>query len=134
MMGSEMDLPHHLTLKSDLLAHMGRLDDALEAQRQAIKANPKGRAFFYEAEMLRHYAELLLEQDPGNRDQADELLTRSLEIARDQGARMLELKTCITRCEIANGDAAKKKDLAKVLADLEEGHDTPDWQAARACA
>ncbi len=135
MMGSEMDLPHHLTLKSDLLAHMGRLDDALEAQRQAIKANPKGRAFFYEAEMLRHYAELLLEQDPGNRRQADELLTRSLEIARDQGARMLELKTCITRCEIANGDdPAKKKDLEKVLADLDEGHDTPDWQAARACA
>ena len=135
LMGSEMDSPHHLTLKAELLAHMGALDDALAVQQQAIDANPEGREFFYEAEMLRHQAVLLLETDADHQERADALLERSLAIARRQGARMLELKTCITRCDVASGgDSATRKDLQDVLDSLEEGHDTPDWQAARACA
>ena len=133
-MGSEMDLPHHLTVKSDLLARMGRLDEALEAQERAIESNPGDRAFFYEAEMLRHYAVLLITCDKSNQSRADELLERSLAIARRQGAKLLELKTCITRCQLADeSDQTKQQDLEAVLAALEEGHDTPDWRAARAC-
>lgn len=134
-MGSEMDLPHHLTLKAELLEHMGELDGAIAAQEQAIDANPEGREFFYEAEMLRHLALLLLEKDRANLEKGNALLERALEVARRQGARMLELRTCITRCEFANGsDPSKQKDLQTVLDSLDEGHDSPDWLAARACA
>lgn len=132
-MGAAMDAPYYVTLKSDLLAHMGKLDEALTTQEQALNMNTADRDFFYEAEMRRLYALLLLRKDKSAKRRAADLLEESLEVARRQGARLLELKTCISRCELA--DDAKSRfveDLKQVVSALSEGRDTPEWQAASA--
>ena len=132
-MGAAMDLPYYVTLKSDHLAHMGRLDEALDAQEQALGMNAGDREFFYEAEMRRMYALLLLRKDQSMKSRATDLLDQSLEVARRQGARLLELKTCISRCELADGAKSRLvEDLKQVVSAISEGRDTPEWQAASA--
>ncbi len=134
-MGSEMDLPHFLTLRAELLARMDRHDEALAVQMKAIESNPKGREFFYEAEMLRRHATLQRDSGPAATERAERLLEDALKIARRQGARLLELRVCRTRCELTDGrDAAKIRDLEDVMAAFDEGRDTPDFLAAVACA
>ncbi len=132
--GSEMNLPYHLTLRAEILASMGEDAEALAVQQQAFDSNPPGREFFYEAEMHRQLALLSLKVDPTAIDQAEQALERSLAVARRHGARMLELRTCVTRCEFANGkDLDRRRELERLLASLPEGQDTPDWRAASAC-
>jgi DNA-binding winged helix-turn-helix (wHTH) protein/tetratricopeptide (TPR) repeat protein len=132
-MGAEMDAPYYVTLKSDLLAHMGKIDEALDVQEQALDMYGDDRDFFYEAEMRRLYALLMLRKDKSKKNRAVELLDQSLDVARRQGARLLELKTCISRCELANGAKSPYvDDLKQVVSALPEGRDTADWQAASA--
>ena len=132
-MGAAMDAPYYVTLRSDLLAHMGRLDEAIDVQERALGLNASGREFFYEAEMRRLFALLLLRKDKSMRSRATELLDQSLEIARRQGARLLELKTCISRCELADGaKSGLNEDLKQVVSAISEGRDTPEWQTANA--
>ena len=130
-MGAAMDLPYYLTLKADLLGHMGRLDEALAILDEALALMPADRQFFYDAEMRRVYAKLLLRKDPRSTRRVEQLLEESLTLARSQGARMLELRTCLSRCQLVDGqDSTARQALESLMADLEEGHQTPDWKAA----
>ena len=132
-MGAAMDLPYYITLKADLLGNMGRLDEALEAQKQALDMQAGNREFFFEAEMRRLYARLLLQKDGSAIERAMDLLDEALEVSRRQGAKLLELRACIARCELANGSEVRfAKDLKKVVSTITEGQDTADWQAASA--
>jgi len=59
----------------------------------------------------------------------------ALRIARDRGARMLELRSCLTRLQIHDTgarDTANLSDLEAIMRELKEGRDAPDWQAASA--
>jgi predicted ATPase/DNA-binding winged helix-turn-helix (wHTH) protein len=130
-MGAAMDLPYYITLKADLLANMGRLDEALDAQKQALDMHAGDREFFFEAEMRRLLAQLLLQKDKSAKGPAMELLDEALEVARRQGAKLLELRTCVTRCELTNGTEKRfVEDLKKVVNTITEGRNTPDWKAA----
>jgi DNA-binding winged helix-turn-helix (wHTH) protein len=132
-MGAAMDLPYYITLKADLMARMGQLDEALQVQEQALDMNAGDRDFFYEAEMQRLYALLLMRKDKSAKDRALDLLEQALEVARRQGAKILELRTCISRCELADGAKTKfVEELKKVVAGISEGKGTPEWQAASA--
>jgi hypothetical protein len=112
---------------------MGKIDEALDVQEQALDMYGDDRDFFYEAEMRRLYALLMLRKDKSKKNRAVELLDQSLDVARRQGARLLELKTCISRCELANGAKSPYvDDLKQVVSALPEGRDTADWQAASA--
>lgn len=135
VIGSKMELPYHLTLKAALLAHAGRIEDALEIQVQAIEANPVGRAYFYEAAMIRHHAQLLVRNEPAATGQAARLLEQSLAVARRQGARTEELRTCLALCQLGNGTGKKyAAELKKLLGSMREGTDTDDMKAARELA
>jgi predicted ATPase len=132
-MGAEMDVPYYLTLKADVLKRLGRVEDALQLQDEALSMTGDGRAFFYEPEMHRLRAELLLAQDEPRREEAADAIRESLEIARRTGARMLELRTCVTRLAMlddVSDDSPEKKDLLQVMNSLSEGQNAPDWQSA----
>jgi len=130
-MGAAMDRPYYTTLKADLLSKMGRLDEALDTQKEALDMYVGDREFFYEAEMRRLYAKVLLQKDESATERAMDLLDEALDVSRRQGAKMLELRTCVTRCELAEGSEARfVEDLKKVISTISEGRSTPDWQAA----
>lgn len=132
-MGAEMDVPYYLTLQADLLFHMGRVDESIATLERAFAANPPGRAFFFEAEMHRLHARLVLARQPGDTERAGALLDRALAVARAQSARMLELRACMTRLELGiDQNGAARKALARALDSLEEVGSSPEGQAARA--
>lgn len=130
-MGAAMDLPYYITLKADLLAKMGRLDEAMEIQKQALDMHAGDRDFFFEAEMRRLYAKMLLQMDESATERAMNLLDEALDVSRRQGAKLLELRTCVARCEVADGsDVRLIDDLKNVFATITEGRGTSDWEAA----
>jgi len=126
-MGAEMDAPYYLSLIADVYRQLGQLDDALELQQDAIERTSGGRSFFYEAEMHRSHAQILLAKD--EREAAIDALNLSLDIARRQGATMLELRSRITLAE-TNGDKSQVKSVRALLEKLTEGKNTPDINAA----
>lgn len=130
--GAEMDVPYFLTLEADLLACMGLLDEALVTLARAFSAIPPNRAFFYEAEMHRLHAKIVLAKNESERPRASALLYEALAVARRQGALMLELRACLTRLELdLDADGSARATLARLVASLDEGRDTSEWQAAQ---
>jgi predicted ATPase len=84
-------------------------------------------------EQSRIRAELLL-LAPGNEDEAESLLYQSLDLARSEGARSLELRAAMSLARLwrQQGRGAEGKDLlAQCYAWFTEGFDTPDLQDAR---
>ncbi|MEH6575720.1 MAG: AAA family ATPase [Amphritea sp.] len=132
-MGAEMDLPYYLTLKADLLRHMGELEASLSTIKQAAALTPEGRYFFYEAEILRQFAVVLQQHDATAGKSVTQLLDKSLMVARRQQALMLELRTCITRCQLGDSsDSSYRHDLLNVVHRIKEGQNTTDCQHAQA--
>jgi DNA-binding winged helix-turn-helix (wHTH) protein/tetratricopeptide (TPR) repeat protein/type II secretory pathway predicted ATPase ExeA len=128
-MGAEMDAPYYQTLIADVYRQLDRLDDALELQEEAIESTSGGRSFFYEAEMHRSHAQVLLAR--GDREAATDAINLSLDIARRQGATMLELRSAVMLARL-DDDAKQVKKVNALLENLTEGQDSPDLQAATA--
>jgi predicted ATPase len=91
---------------------------------------------FFEAELLRLNARaLVLEGGPGALIEAQKLLEQSLEVARSQKARSLELRaaTDLARLRRDQGRLTEARDLlAPVYSWFTEGFDTQDLKEAKA--
>jgi len=91
---------------------------------------------WFEAELYRMKGEFVLARDGHTgREVAQHLFERALGVARHQGARMWELRACmsIARLWQADGRALDAKSLLSPVVDaLTEGHDLPDIRDARA--
>jgi DNA-binding winged helix-turn-helix (wHTH) protein/type II secretory pathway predicted ATPase ExeA/tetratricopeptide (TPR) repeat protein len=132
-MGAEMDLPYYLTLRADVLHRSARVEEALALQDEALAMTADGRDFFFEAEMHRLRALWLLAQARPDRSAAEAALDISLQRARQQGARTLELRTRTTRLELLGPDAGggqEQAELVSLMARLGKDGDAPDWLAA----
>jgi tetratricopeptide (TPR) repeat protein len=128
-----MDVPYYLTLRADVLNRLGRVEEALQLQEEALSMTGGDRAFFYEPEMHRLRGKLLLAQDKPRQNDAREAVSEALRIAREHGARMLELRACVTRLEMLDEvreDSSEKQELLAVMDSLNEGQSAPDWQTA----
>jgi predicted ATPase len=102
------------------------LDDAL----QIVEAT--GERWFA-AEMYRHKGQLLLRQ--GHPEAAEELYRKALSIAREQQAKMWELRAAVSLARLRRdqGRPAEARDLlAPVYGWFTEGFDTPDLKEAKA--
>ncbi|WP_281885661.1 ATP-binding protein [Agromyces rhizosphaerae] len=96
--------PYHLALLVEAETAAGRIDAAAEVADRAIGLAEASGEVWYLAELTRMRAGLAFaaarESANGRRGrlerEADDLLERSLEIARDQGAHVLELRTLAT--------------------------------------
>lgn len=132
--GAAMDMPYYLTLKAEVLSLLGDTEAALGVIDEALAAADESRAFFYEPEMHRRRALLLLELEPPDDEGARAAIEQSLAIARRRGARMLELRTAVTRLETteASPDETLLEELRTLVSGFSEGAATPDLQAAAA--
>lgn len=125
-------------------ARLGRWDEGLRCAEDGIEITRTSLERLYAAEMWRLRGEMLAgkararARGPRGVDAASEVtrsLTRALEIADDQGARMLALRARTSLLRHAANDtrrAAARDALAQLYATFTEGFDTPDLIDAKA--
>jgi class 3 adenylate cyclase/predicted ATPase len=133
--GARLWLPMFLALEAEGHAKAGRNEAALHAIEQALAMADETGERWAVAEVLRIKAGLLLAGGPSRANEAESLLTKSLEIARRQQALCWELRTS---CDLARlwQRRGRGKDALKLLRSIHgqftEGLETPDLKAAKA--
>jgi predicted ATPase len=133
--GARLWLPMFLALEAEAHAKAGRREVALQAIEQALAVSDETGERWAVAEVLRIKAGLLLAHDPSRADEVENLLIKSLEIARRQQALCWELRSS---CDLARlwQRRGRGKDALKLLRSIHgqftEGLETPDLKAAEA--
>ena len=133
-MGMRRLLPFLLGLVAESLATAGRGEDAQRAIGEAFVEMERTRDLFWAAELHRIRAEQLLRDPVIDVARAESDLTRSLAIARDQAAKLLELRAAmgLARLKAARGERQAAHDLLLPLCQwFTEGFDAPDIVAAQ---
>jgi predicted ATPase len=130
--------PYQLGLLAEALGRENLAREGLEALTEALALSSATGERFWEAELHRLRGELLLgrgEAEPAVRDVAEACFRQSIEVARRQRARSLELRaaTSLGRLCIKQGRRAEVRPLLlEVCGWFAEGLDTPDLRAAQA--
>lgn len=135
-LGAEMFRPHGLCLLADVYGRVGRAEQGLAALAEAQAAVARSGESYYEAELHRIRGELLLESEAGDTQaEAEASLRQSLEIARKQQAKALELRASLSlgRLYVRQTERAKARHaLAEIYGWFTEGKDAPDMKEAGA--
>ncbi|MDQ4076999.1 MAG: protein kinase, partial [Chloroflexota bacterium] len=138
-MGAEMDRPYFLALLAEAHSLNREAEKGLPVLTEALAMVRNSRAFFYEAELFRLRATLLLQINAqNNMEEAEASFQQALEVARRQEARMLELRTLVSlgRLYHTQGMQSKVAETRATLAELcswfTEGFDTADLREAKA--
>jgi adenylate cyclase len=122
-----------LSLVGEALRRLGRPGDGLARIDEALAHIEAGDARWAEVEVLRRRA--AAQRDLGDGEAASATLGRALEVARRQGARLLELRATADLAGLW-GDAGERQRghelLAACLDGLAESASTSDLRAARA--
>ncbi|HYC54646.1 MAG TPA: AAA family ATPase [Candidatus Binatia bacterium] len=126
------------SLLADACLAIGRIEDAQAAVEAAFRS--RGDARFYDAELLRQQAEVLLARaeesaDMGPREQAVQVLEQAMRMAHSQGARLFELRAAIDLCRLLDGDDRAdeaRERLASVLAGVRGGSTLEEIRQASA--
>ena len=133
--GGVMDRPYFLALLAESECLAGEVEAGLAALREALDTLQGGRGFFYEAELYRLQGALLSELTDDRRAAAESHGQRALDIARQQGARSLELRAAISLAhwQRQHGKADEARALLEpIYGGLTEGFDASDARAAQA--
>jgi len=131
--GSKLRLSYFLSLLASVYGQAGRPEEGLGAIEAALLHARNTNERWWDAELHRLRGELMLAAGHDQRD-AEEAITRAADIAHSQSARSLELRARITRRRLFDADPHAEeasRALSDVYAQLTEGFDTPDAQAAR---
>lgn len=111
----------------------GRLDEALGALAQALAISERTGERFYLAELWRLKGEILARK--GSPSEAEHWLREAIELARQLGAKLFELRSAASLCRLLDGsrkEASLRDVLEPVYEWFEEGVDAPDLEDARA--
>ena len=107
----------------------------MTALADALARLPRGRGFFYEAELYRLRGELLLRQATPDALQEEECFHQALAVARRQEAKSLELRATMSLSRLWQ-QQGKPEEARQLLAEVytwfTEGFDTADLREARA--
>jgi predicted ATPase len=132
--GARLRLPYYLALLADAHLRAGQADAGLGVVEEALSHGRETSERWWDAELHRLRAELLL-AGGARASEAEDALRRALEIARGQQARSLELRAAraLARLWAGSGRTAEARGLlAPVCSSFTEGLETPDLQSARA--
>jgi predicted ATPase len=133
--GQALHVPYLCTLLADVCAHLGHLEDGLQALAEAHTLVEQHEERYWEAEVHRLRGVLLLRQPGTPQAEAEAWLQRALDVARRQEAKSLELRAAMSLARLwqQQGKRQEAHDLlAPVYHWFTEGFDTPDLQDARA--
>jgi DNA-binding response OmpR family regulator/class 3 adenylate cyclase/tetratricopeptide (TPR) repeat protein len=132
--GTLLCLPFYRGLEADALACGGRRSEALRALEDALEVSRCTGESWFDSELHRWRGELLLSGAAPQRCAAERELQQAVEIARDQSAKLFELRaaTRLARVWAAQGNSAEARDLlASIYGWFTEGFDTLDMKQAR---
>jgi predicted ATPase len=131
--GAELWMPSFITLLARACEIAGQVEEAVTLSDGALQTVERTGERWLEAELYRHKGQLLLRQ--GHPEAAEELYRKALRIAREQGAKLWELRAAasLARLRRDQGRRAEARDLlAPVYGWFTEGFDTPDLKEAKA--
>jgi predicted ATPase len=124
-----------LCLLAEGYRNAGRLDEALDAVKQALDAPDAQEERYYESEIHRLKGELLLMQSDSNIEEAENCFRRAIEVARKQSAKSWELRATTSLAQLlarqGRRDEARAM-LAEIYGWFSEGFDTADLKDAKA--
>jgi len=131
--GAENWATHHFALLALACEIAGQIDEAMTQLDDAFRIAERTGERWLEAELHRHKGRLLLRQ--GHTDAAEELCCKAVDIAREQEAKLWELRACVSLARLRRdqGRRAEAHDLlAPVYGWFTEGFGTPDLKEAKA--
>ena len=111
----------------------GKVEEGLRLLDDALQIGERTGERWLDAELYRHKGELLLQQ--GNTKAAEELFGKALGVAKEQEAKLWELRaaTSLARLRRDQGRRAEACDLlSPVYGWFTEGFETPDLKDAKA--
>jgi predicted ATPase len=131
--GAEALMPHFLALVAGACEIAGQIEEALTQLGDALQIIERTAERWLEAELYRHKGQLLLQQ--GYSEAAEELYRRALSIAREQEAKLWELRAAVSLARLRRDqgrEAEARELLAPVYGWFTEGFDTQDLKEAKA--
>jgi predicted ATPase len=131
--GAEIWIAHHIALLAKACEIAGQIEEALALLDEALQTAGRTGERWVEAELNRHKGQLLLGQ--GHTEAAEDLYRTALSIAREQEAKVWELRAAMSVARLCRdqGRCAEARDLlAAVYGWFTEGFDTPDLKEAKA--
>jgi len=125
----------NLSALAEASAKAGRIEEGLNAVASALDLIRGGGESVWEAEIHRVRGELLLKQEHSNRAEAQESVEHAIEIARQQGAKLLELRATVSLARLLR-DTNRRDQARAMLAEIydwfTEGFETADLRDAKA--
>jgi predicted ATPase len=131
----QFDLPRYLGLFADAHRLAGQTSEGLKILDDALDRAGRTGERWFDAELHRLKGGTLQATSPDAHGQAAACFRRAIEVARDQGAKLWELRATVSLARLwrTGASGAKARDLlSAALAWFTEGFDTPDLIGARA--
>jgi DNA-binding winged helix-turn-helix (wHTH) protein/predicted ATPase len=131
--GAQAWVPYQIGLLARAYKIVGQIEEAVDLVDDALRIIARTGERWLAAELNRDKGELLLRQ--GHAEAAEDLYRKALSIAREQKAKLWELRAAmsLTRLCLGQGGHAEARDLlAPVYGWFTEGFETPDLKEAKA--
>jgi len=126
-------IPFFLMLLADVCAAAGRAHEGLDHLEEAAGTVERTNERWCEAEIIRSKGQLLLAL--ADEDGAQQCFQQALALARDQGARLWELRSTMSLARLLDRQGARveaRAMLAEIYGWFTEGFDTADLKDAKA--
>ena len=131
--GAQLLMPHNIALLAEACEIAGQIDEAMTLLDEALLGIEKTGERWFVAEVYRQKGGLL--QRRGQPEAAEQLYRKALRIAREQEAKLWELRAAVSLARLRRdqGRRAEARDfLAPLYGWFTEGFATPDLNEAKA--
>jgi predicted ATPase len=132
--GAALGVPYFFTLLAEVAAHLGHMEDSLQALTEAHTLVERQEERWWEAEIYRLRGVLLLKHLGMQQEEVEACFQQALDLARHQQAKSLELRAAMSLARLWHSQGKRQEAyglLAPVYNWFTEGFDTADLQEAK---
>jgi TOMM system kinase/cyclase fusion protein len=132
--GAALGVPYFFTLLAEVAAHLGHMEDSLQALTEAHTLVERQEERWWEAEIYRLRGVLLLKHLGMQQEEVEACFQQALDLARHQQAKSLELRAATSLARLWHSQGKRQEAyglLAPVYNWFTEGFDTADLQEAK---